>query len=383
LLPFFSEEYKEEKESKRKEKLMHRMIELLDKGRDWERAIDLCKSLRKYYKNTWQFSELGLLHQKEGTFYTNVMSFKRFPTFYYVAFYGKGFKEMGLEGVYLFKSKELENHVDFSEKMKLKYPGAEILTKIDKDALNEKEGKYLEIYAITPITDREIKNLYEPRDTRRLPSIVRNEQLKTVPYLSTTRRYRESKEKAKDGFEFVDMHREIRVFVVPEPYPATRRRQKCNDTIIVDLGPIENAIKDVEDKNLDLQDEAIHRQLNLTEDRTGDTRDLSRLLTGIIDAAVNGGTKKYVDVFFGEPYRTNDREKLLRFAVALKNQMEDLKSCLYFLRYYSSGKGLALCDHLESNYGKMTEVFDPIFKEYLDGVPVQPVEQPTTEQSQN
>jgi dedicator of cytokinesis protein 3 len=366
ILPYFSEEYKEEKESRRRELMILRMIDLLDKGKDWERAITWCKELRKFYEETWQYQQLEELLKREGTFYTNIMTKKRFPAFFHVAFYGKGFRDIHLEGIYVYKSKELENHVEFANKMKKKYPQAELLTKPPQDvqALNERDGQFFEVFAISAITQREINNEYVARDPRRSPKIVKYEQLNNVTHLATARRYRESDEKAPNGYDFMDMHREIRIFRVPQPFPCERRRQKVVEVITIDLDPLENAIKDVEDKTLDLQDSVISHRL----DARPDTNELSMHLTGVIDAPVNGGMGKYIEYFFGEEYiktHPNCKPLLVRFAKALQAQLEILKDGLYYRRYFSSGKALALSDHLERLYAKMVEDCKGILEKYL------------------
>ncbi len=366
ILPYFSEEYKEEKEHRRRELMVLRMIELLDKGKDWERAIVWCKELRKYYEDTWQYGQLEELLKKEGTFYSNIMTKKRFPAFFHVAFYGRGFRDLHLEGVYIYKSKELENHVEFANKMKKKYPSAELLSKtpLDVVAQNEKDGQYFEVYAVSAITQREIDNQYVPRDPRRSPKIVKYEQLNNVTNLATARRYRESDKPAPNGYDFMDMHREIRIYVVPTPFPCERRRQKVQDTVVIDLDPLENAIKDVEDKTLDLQDSVISHRI----DTRPDTNELSMHLTGVIDAPVNGGMGKYIEVFFGEEYVKNHPNcgpLLTRFALALRAQLYVLKDGLYYRRFFSSGKALGLSDHLEKLYAKMVEDCQAIFKRYL------------------
>jgi dedicator of cytokinesis protein 3 len=366
VLPYFSEEYNEEKECRRRELMVLRMIEFLDKGKDWERAISWCKQLRLYYEKTWQYGQLEELLKKEGVYYTNIMTKKRFPAFFHVAFYGRGFRELHLEGVYVYKSKELENHVEFANKMKKKYPGAELLSKSPQDvaALNERDGMFFEVFAVSAITQREINNEFVSRDPQRSPKIVKYEQLDNVTHLATARRYRESDEKAPNGYDFMDMHREIRIFVVPQPFPCERRRQKVQDIVVIDLDPLENAIKDVEDKTLDLQDSVISHRI----DARPDTNELSMHLTGVIDAPVNGGMGKYIEVFFGDDYikaHPNCKPLLVRFATALQEQLKVLKDCLYYRRYFSSGKALALSDHLEKLYAKMVEDCKVIFRKYL------------------
>lgn len=190
--------------------------------------------------------------------------------------------------------------------------------------------------------------------------------------MAVARRYRESEEKAPNGYDFMDMHREIRVFVVPEKFPCMRRRQPVTQVFTIDLDPLENAIKDVEDKTLDLQDSVIsHRIFKENENDVKlrpDTNELSMHLTGVIDAPVNGGMGKYIEVFFGEDYISKHpdcRPLLERFATALRNQLDVLKDGLAYRREFSTGKALALSDHLEKLYGKMRTDCQPIFSKYL------------------
>ncbi|KAL9656512.1 hypothetical protein ABK040_005275 [Willaertia magna] len=89
-LPFFSDSYPEELESKRKAKLYHECIDLFDKGKDWERAISLTDELREYYKKTLQYNLLSTLHSEESKLYKKIVTnIRDFDKYYFVGFFGQ------------------------------------------------------------------------------------------------------------------------------------------------------------------------------------------------------------------------------------------------------------------------------------------------------
>lgn len=73
------------------------VIDYFDKGKDWERAIQLTQELSAYYKKIYEYKKLSKLLQKQGELYEKIADKKRFfASYFYVAFYGKGFQDYGV-----------------------------------------------------------------------------------------------------------------------------------------------------------------------------------------------------------------------------------------------------------------------------------------------
>jgi hypothetical protein len=350
-LPIFSEEYGRETSKVRKEKMAKTLIDLFDKGKDWERAIQLCKELRAHYEKTYAYNKIKPLLEKEGELYTSIMTKKRFnAAYFYVRYYGQGFKAIGLEGEYIHRGKELENHVEFANKLSANYPGSKVHFKQPSDELDNDPGMHLYVYTVVPSDDKELANVFEHRDYSISPKIRRYASMNNIKYVTVTRRYRESNEETNN--EYKDMHREIKFFVLEDTFPNIKRMMRIVDVKYLHLNPLENAMKDIEDKVNELQDSVISHIL----DERPDTNELSMLLNGTIDAAVNGGILKYLDAFFSQEYKDkhpDQKETLSRFRKALFAQLDVLKEGLKHRRKHVTGKALQLNDHLESMYERL------------------------------
>jgi hypothetical protein len=277
-LRYFSDEFPEELECERKVKLYQKMIDLYDKGKDWERAIDVSKELHQYYEKNYEYLKMESLLTNEGKFYSNVIDKKRFFAEYFlVTFYGKGLQKLGLAGKYIYRGKELERHTDFINKMKQRFVGAEYLSKPPKEDLTNKDGMYFEAFTITASNPSEFNNDIPVYNHKRSPKISKYLQLNNVRMFTSSRLYRTNNDKTDN--EYKDMHREMTFYLVQHPFPHYARRQKVMEQKIVLLDPINRAIRDVEDKIGELIDSVNNHQL----DPKPDTNSLSMLLNGYVN----------------------------------------------------------------------------------------------------
>jgi len=352
-LPYFSEQYPEETAEARKEKLCKQMIYLCDQGKDWEKAIELCKELRTHYEKRFAYLKIEDVLKDEGTFYTSIMTKKRFgATYFYVRYYGLGFKELGLNGEYIYRGKELENHMEFAQKLISRYPGAKVIeTKDANDALDEKPGMFIIAYTVIASDDDEMNNVFRNRDYNISPKISRYDRINNIKCIISCRSYKLPN--ANSELECKDLYRENKYYVLEDRFPSIKRRMRAEITINT-MTPLEHAIKILEDKVKDLQDFVISHHLDVSPD----TGNLTMLLNGVLDAAVNGGTKKYMDAFLtGEYLQNNPQEAqtLERLKKALVMTMDVSKEGLVEAKKRITGKGLALCEHLELRHEQFKE----------------------------
>ena len=394
-LPYHSDEYPEQSEAERKIKLYEKMIDLLDKGKDWERAIELSRQLRNYYLHNYRYAKTQNLLKREGEFYNLIMTKRRFfASYYYVNFMGKGFLKMGLQGPYIYKSIEGENFMDFLNGLKDKYQ-ATLFQKApaDPEQYRNQDGRFFVAFHVDQSSESEWENVFQHRDKRISPKILCYRKLHNVNYFKSESRYRESKEKTNN--EYKDMHREITFYITPKKFPTICRRQRIlvGDALkvydeklirgeklknkhfasLIDLSnvsftagdkllhlcPLENAIKDIEDKVNELEELVINHHL----DTQPDTNALSMSLNGTIDAAVNGGQDKYISAFFTEQYVQSHPEHdhlLKRFKIALQNQIFILEEGLRQRRLFVEGKALALNDYLETRLQEMKKKLEEL-----------------------
>ncbi|EFC47483.1 dedicator of cytokinesis 5 [Naegleria gruberi] len=394
-LPYHSDEYPEQSEADRKIKLYEKMIDLFDKGKDWERAIELSRQLRNYYLHNYKYAKTQNLLKREGEFYNLIMTKRRFfASYYYVNFMGRGFLKMGLQGPYIYKSVEGENFMDFLNGLKDKYQ-AQLFQKTptDPEQYREQEGRFFVAYHVDQSSEFEWENIFQHRDKRISPKILCYRKLHNINHFKSESRYRESKEKTNN--EYKDMHREITFFITPKKFPTICRRQRilCGDSLkiyqdklslneklkyrdysqcidlsnisyiandkLLHLCPLENATKDIEDKVNELEELVINHHL----DQQPDTNALSMSLNGTIDAAVNGGQEKYISAFFTEQYVSTHPEHdllLKRFKIALQNQIFILEEGLRQRRLFVEGKAVALNEYLETRLQEMKKKLEEL-----------------------
>ena len=89
--------YPTQKEWQRKEELYLKIIEYLEKGKQWEHAIPLCKELSHIYEHkVFDYSKLSSILKRQASLYEKVIStsedtLRLDPEYFRVGFYGTGF----------------------------------------------------------------------------------------------------------------------------------------------------------------------------------------------------------------------------------------------------------------------------------------------------
>jgi dedicator of cytokinesis protein 3 len=188
----------------------------------------------------------------------------------------------------------------------------------------------------------------------RLPLSVRkyqeNNNLRVFCYVRAVQKSTEAKPKN----EFKHLWVTKTFIFTSESFPTTRRRVEVVERKEVTLRPVQNAASTVIAKTRELAE-----KLDYVENYPGnvDLNPLSMLLNGMIDAAVNGGTQKYIEAFctaeFLKEYKdeTSVRHQN-ELKQALRDQIGMLKRGMNFVIPRSDSlKGLF--EHLSANYDKM------------------------------
>jgi len=178
-----------------------------------------------------------------------------------------------------------------------------------------------------------------------------NSNLRVFCFVKPTQKSTEAKPKN----EFKHLWVTKTFIFTSESFPTTRRRVEVVDRKEIVLRPVQNAAATVLAKTrelgeqLDAVENANERNLNINP--------LSMLLNGMIDAAVNGGTQKYIEAFctpeFLKEYKdeTSIRHQN-ELKQALRDQIAMLKRGMNFVVPRSESlKGLF--EHLSANYEKM------------------------------
>lgn len=413
LLPALSAEYPEEFEFRRKEKLYLQAMKYFDAGKDWERAIKLSRELSPIYETkTFEYKKLADLLRSQGEWFQKIFEQKRFfASYFFVGYYGKGFQPYGLQNKeYIYRGNEAERLVDFTDRITKRFPNAELIKALE-DAPEEKkqaEGQYIRIITVYPSSYKEVetKCTSVAREMNVSKNITSYESFNDVRIFKLGKTYRGHPDDKKMNeirdlyteftFFIIDSNKEIvndqlrRSFIKPMPqhhddvhhdkelnveivmtgdsFPTVVRRKPIISRKQIVLNPIENAIKNIEDKNLDLNELVLNHMV----DTKPDTKQLSMSLNGTIDAAVHGGINKYISAFFVEDWIKENPDQLpnvKRLQKALGDQLQVLERGLEMYRKFGSAQTKAHVDHLCVMHNNMKEQLAEIlsfdFKQFL------------------
>lgn len=132
-----------------KEALYSDSIDLFTRGKMWECALLLCKELsRQYEEETYDYIRLSILLTRMATLYDNIIKQLRpEPEYFRVAFYGRGFPAFLQNKIFVFRGKEYEFLGDFTNRILLQFPNAEVMNKLEAPSqeIMDSPQQYLQI----------------------------------------------------------------------------------------------------------------------------------------------------------------------------------------------------------------------------------------------
>ena len=383
----------------RKERLLKAAIDEFTNADEWERASECSDLLRHYYQHlVYDFSSLAELLRTQAKHFSKTIDAKRFYSSYFRVVFLGAFEDQALTdngGEFIYKGRKLENIMEFTNRLKLRFPNAHY-------AMTDKPGAdvlaaHSQVIAITvlnvPAADHaagvlhslQARNVLPPLS--HLPSLVTDTSADTSPLVTVpmyvarhkdnhnirvfeySRVWRRSSDKAVN--EFRDMWIVRTHVIAAEPFPSNRRRIPVVYRVEETVAPIVNATETIEKKTREV--DLIAAAVAQAPPGPVDVGPLSMILNGIIDAAVNGGTAKYVEAFMTAEFLdastcTLDTEKenvaatleerrlqLQDLKAAMGHQITVLKGALDVFGARCTEALHGLHTHLTSNYEKMME----------------------------
>jgi hypothetical protein len=185
-------------------------------------------------------------------------------------------------------------------------------------------------------------------------NIASYDEFNNLSIFKFSKTFRMSKDKSFP--EFRDMVTQYTFLISPQDksFPNIVRKFRIKETKELLSSPVQNAIKNIEDKVIEFHQLVLSHKLDVVPD----TNKLSMQLNGVLDAAVNGGVQKYIDAFFVPDFlkpNPQEVENLQRFQRALVEQLIFLKQGLECYKQFGSVKTRPHCEHLENLYVKMKE----------------------------
>ncbi|KAL0477542.1 dedicator of cytokinesis protein 1 [Acrasis kona] len=386
-LPHLNQAFVKQDEQTRKEELVLQAIDHFDKGKDWERANGLIQQLvNRYITQTGEYKKLAQIMRRQGDFYDKIMDTKRFyASYFYVAYYGKGFDDLTLRNnQYIYRGNEAERLMDFVERIMKRFPNAEMLkplVPVSDEVLNG-DGQYIQLITVYPVDQDEVirRTVPKARNEKVSMNIYSYAGANDVSVFHYSRTFR-MHPKDKEMNEISDLYTTLTLlyvgnqhlenvknqdddFLAGNSFPTIVRRKKILKSLEITLSPIQNAVKNIEDKNTELMELVISHNV----DAKKDTNKLSMQLNGTIDAAVMGGVGKYLNAFFTDQYVTTnpgDLPELQRLQRALAQQLVVLEKGLDMYDQYGTTATKKHCEHLQSMFrGLQKQLAEPISRSF-------------------
>ncbi|KAK3597762.1 hypothetical protein CHS0354_006119 [Potamilus streckersoni] len=303
-----------------KEMFYHHIISYFEKGKMWERGIQLCKELADVYENDqFDYEKLSWILQRQAELYRCIIHDMRpDPEYFRVGYFGLGFPSFLQNKVFIYRGKEYERLQDFNARMQSLFPNAELMKTLahpSKD-IQESQKQYLQINAVTPVMEMQPRFLNKQISEKILKYYNFNE----VQLFTYSRPIDEGKG------DLTTMWLERTNIFISSPLPGILCWFPARETIIFRVSPIEVAIETQESKNKQLLTTVEQHLL----DSNLQINELGRLLSGIVDAAVQGGVKNWKS-FFSEDYGQSDRDEELVFKLKdlTREQAHLLKDALH------------------------------------------------------
>uniref|UniRef100_A0A3Q2E7W2 Dedicator of cytokinesis 5 n=1 Tax=Cyprinodon variegatus TaxID=28743 RepID=A0A3Q2E7W2_CYPVA len=300
-----------------KERLFQEIICYLDKGKMWEKAIELGKQLAKMHEShMFDFMELSELLKKQAKFYEQILHAMRpQPEYFAVGYYGLGFPSFLRNKMFIYRGKEYEWLEDFSLKLLSQFPNAVRMTSTAPpgDDISNSPGQHIQCFTVKPVL-----TLPQKFKDKGVPEQILNYyRYNEVDQFQYSRPFRKG-EKDPDN-EFATMWIERTTYITAYRFPGILKWFEVKSVSVVEISPLMNAIETMEMANEKLsnlvQQQACDRSLSINP--------LSMMLSGIVDPAVMGGFSNYEKAFFTDTYiqehpEDHDRIEVLKQLIALQ-----------------------------------------------------------------
>uniref|UniRef100_A0A8C3M0K6 Dedicator of cytokinesis 5 n=1 Tax=Chrysolophus pictus TaxID=9089 RepID=A0A8C3M0K6_CHRPC len=303
-----------------KEKLYQEIISFFDRGKMWEKAIQLSKELADMYENkVFDYEGLSNVLKKRATFYENIMKAMRpQPEYFAVGYYGQGFPSFLRNKIFIYRGKEYERREDFNLKLLTQFPSAEKMTSTAPpgEEIKSSPKQYVQCFIVKPVM-----NLPPNYKDKPVPEQILNYyRANEVQQFTHSRPFRKGEKDPEN--EFATMWIEKTTYTPTTfsySFPGILKWFEVRQISTEEISPLENAIETME-----LTNEKIS---NIVQqhvwDRSLPVHPLSMLLNGIVDPAVMGGYTNYEKAFFTEKYlqehpEDQDKIELLKQLIALQ-----------------------------------------------------------------
>uniref|UniRef100_A0A3P8SNF6 Dedicator of cytokinesis 3 n=1 Tax=Amphiprion percula TaxID=161767 RepID=A0A3P8SNF6_AMPPE len=308
-------------EWQRKENLSRKILHYFNKGKCWEYGISLCRELAFQYETLYDYQSLSWIRKMEAAYYDNIIEQQRIePEFFRMGFYGRKFPFFLRNKEFVCRGYDYERLEDFQQRMLGEFPQAIAMQHPNQpdDTILQSDAQYLQIYAVTPVSD-----ISDVPQLERVPERIKSfYRINNVSRFHYDRPFHKGPKDREN--EFRSLWIERTTLILSRPLPGISRWAEVERREVMEVSPLENAIYVVENKTQELRtliSQYQHRQHH------GNINPLSMCLNGVIDAAVNGGIARYQEAFFDKEYissHTEDTERITHLKDLMQEQVHIL-----------------------------------------------------------
>jgi hypothetical protein len=346
----------EQPECDRKRALLNMAVDLFMSSDFVERALDVIGELIRYATAVSDYRALGRLFGQESECWARACAMER-PTlnrFYGARFYGAAFSKYHANALFIYRRGGFFMSDQLVRDFREKFPKAKVDPRPPtEEELADRELCYVHVFNIKPKDPEGFDAYATPPDLARAGCGIKEF-------------YAESpirKRLAGNYGEFAEWHRQIRRYKTAVPLQGPLRRALATETALIEMTPVECAVYDTNSKTIELMQRAcmywrcIRYKIEWNQAAVSG---FSMLASGIVNAAVNGGTKVFQDLFFESDLK-NDLT-VRKFSAKLKSAFADqLKAVNFALRVHwkvLTKEYIPLHRNIRENFGNMREVME-------------------------
>jgi len=352
----------------RKEQLYLTILDYLEEGKAWEKAVGICKELaHQYESNIFDYTKLSYILKRQAQLFESTLMIDRYYSAYFrVGFYGRGFPVSVRNRQFVYKGEEWEKIAAFCDRVLTKYFGSQLVKgngPVPAEIING-NGMYIQIVGLQPQADpnnwglniftdsnrlsdlstttsisSKLKpanfHIHPPRNLDNLPETMqayyRNNEVNSFSFTRPFKKFGSSKEGKN---EFLNLWIEKTVLYTQDIFPCLVRRSEVQRSELIEISPIENALTAMEMKNKELLD--LERKFTVYYQdpvlmASANVNPFTMSLNGAVDAPVNGGVPMYKQAFLSNEYlilHPEHRELTDKLIQYINEQVVIIKRCL-------------------------------------------------------
>ncbi|KAL4711596.1 hypothetical protein ACJJTC_003613 [Scirpophaga incertulas] len=360
-----------------KEYLYLEIADLLNRGRQWELAVDIVKELVSVYEEEFLgYGALAELHGQLAGLYGAMLRTPRCQPYYFrVVYYGRGFPDhLTVPNGFVYRGNEYEQLQQFKERLLDEWPDADVLPKLDPpgEEITQSNGQYIQINAVEPVMSDKLKRLSGKPVADQILTYYKYNNVDKFVFSRPHSKPEEPLEGSTDDLssqnEFASLWLERTELEISDKLPGILRWFPVIRHRTFWVSPVEAAVEFMRESNRVLKSLVLSAR-----EPDAPLQPLTMRLTGILDAAVQGGIENYEKAFLTAAYEARHPEHadlLAQLRDLIADQVPLLKygldvhgarvpSSMEALHAHLLSRFRRIQQHIHQRYGRKMCDFEP------------------------